>query len=323
MNETLIVMNAVIPVFGIIVLGLLLRRFQWLTEEADRSLLRVNINVLFPCLVLDAALGNPALSKASNLVLAPLIGFGTVAFGMILANFGGRCFGMERRSRHTFAVTTGIYNYSYIPLPLAMLLFPGGSTVGVLFLHNVGVELAMWTLGVMLLGRHQSSQDTTPYWRRLVNAPLIAIVAALVLNWTGAFHLAPPALLTGIHWLGQCAIPMALLLIGAVVADFLPEFTSQRSFPVIGGACLLRLGILPLGFLLLAVVIPATPELKQVMILEAAMPAAVFPVVMAKQYGGDPATALRVVLGTSIFGLMTIPLWIRAGMHWLGISGAG
>ncbi len=315
-------MNAVIPVFGIIVLGLLLRRFQWLTEEADRSLLRVNINVLFPCLVLDAALGNPALGKASNLVLAPLVGFSTVALGMLLADVAGRGFDMERRSRHTFAVTTGIYNYSYIPLPLAMLLFPGGSTVGVLFLHNVGVELAMWTLGVMLLGRHQAT-DSTPGWKRLVNAPLIAILAALALNWTGLHRLVPSAALTGIHWLGQCAIPMALLLIGAVVADFLPEFTSQRSFPVIGGACLLRLAVLPAAFLLLASVIPATPELKQVMILEAAMPAAVFPVVMAKQYGGDPATALRVVLGTSIFGLLTIPLWIRAGMHWLGVAGPG
>jgi predicted permease len=81
--------------------------------------------------------------------------------------------------------------------------------------------------------------------------------------------------------------------------------------------------VLPAGFLLLAHILPATPELKQVMILEAAMPAAVFPVVMAKQYGGEPATALRVVLGTSIFGLLTIPLWIRTGMHWLGFAGPG
>jgi predicted permease len=47
------------------------------------------------------------------------------------------------------------------------------------------------------------------------------------------------------------------------------------------------------------------------------MPAAVFPVVMAKHYGGDPATALRVVLATSLVGLITIPLWIRAGMHYV------
>ena len=53
--------------------------------------------------------------------------------------------------------------------------------------------------------------------------------------------------------------------------------------------------------------------------LEAAMPAAVFPIVMAKHYGGDPATAVRVVVATSLVGLLTIPLWIRFGMHFVGL----
>ncbi len=315
MQESTTILNAVVPIFGLIALGLGLRRFRWLTEEADRSLLRLNINVLFPCLVLDAALGNPAVSRASNLLLAPLVGFGTVAVGMFLANLCAPWFGLrDAQGRHTFAVTVGIYNYSYIPLPLATLLFPGSSTLGVLFLHNVGVEIAMWTIGVILLGSHSPPRNGNMQWSRFINGPLMAILLALLLNLTGTDGCVPASARTGIHWLGQCAIPMALLLIGAVVADFLPEFTSQKSFPVIGGACLLRLALLPAGFLLLARYLPATPELRQVIILQAAMPAAVFPVVMAKQYGGDPATALRVVIGTSLAGLATIPLWIRLGM---------
>jgi len=49
------------------------------------------------------------------------------------------------------------------------------------------------------------------------------------------------------------------------------------------------------------------------------MPAAVFPIVMARHYGGDPATAMRVVIGTSVVGLATIPLWIRFGMKFVGL----
>jgi hypothetical protein len=65
--------------------------------------------------------------------------------------------------------------------------------------------------------------------------------------------------------------------------------------------------------------LPASPELKRVIVLEAAMPAAVFPIVMARHYAGDPATAMRVVIGTTVVGLMTIPLWIRFGMQFLGL----
>jgi len=73
-------------------------------------------------------------------------------------------------------------------------------------------------------------------------------------------------------------------------------------------SCALRLGILPVLFLLLAKYLPCSLELKRVITIQAAMAAAVFPIVMAKHYGGDPATALRVVLGTSLVGLVTIPL---------------
>jgi hypothetical protein len=119
------------------------------------------------------------------------------------------------------------------------------------------------------------------------------------------------------HLLGQCAVPMGLILIGATVADFAHEFVSRQGGRAMGWALVVRLGILPLMFLGLMRVLPIPVELRQVMLLQAAMPAAVFPIVMARLYGGDPATALRVVLSTSLVGLATIPLWIRAGLAWL------
>jgi malate permease and related proteins len=314
MNESLAVFSAVIPVFGIAVVGLVIRKLDWLTEEADQSLLRININLLLPCLILDAALGNPALSRMSNLLLAPAVGFGTVALGMLIAFAARRLHGLrDAREARTFAVSIGIYNYGYVPLPLALLLFDK-ETVGVLFVHNVGVEIALWTLGVMLLTGAGIGRN----WRQIVNAPLVAIVLAVLLNAAGWHEFIPGAVRTAIHWLGQCAIPMALILIGAIVADHLHEFHSRSGWRVIGTAVLLRIGVLPILFLLLARHLPASIELQRVIVLEAAMPAAVFPIVMVRHYGGDPATALRVVIGTSVVALITIPLWIRFGMKFVG-----
>jgi predicted permease len=39
---------------------------------------------------------------------------------------------------------------------------------------------------------------------------------------------------------------------------------------------------------------------------------------MSRHYAGDPPTALRVVTGTSVVGLFTIPIWIRVGLNWVG-----
>jgi len=48
MTEFLIVLGVVLPVFGIALVGLIIRRLNWLTEQADQSLLRVNISLLYP-----------------------------------------------------------------------------------------------------------------------------------------------------------------------------------------------------------------------------------------------------------------------------------
>jgi hypothetical protein len=208
----------------------------------------------------------------------------------------------------------GIYNYGYVPIPLALLLFDK-QTVGVLFLLMVGVETALWTLGVMTLTHQWRGAN----WRKIINAPLVAIVLALALNTLGWNAIVPEVLRTGVHWLGQCAIPMALILIGAVVADHLHEFRSKSGWRVMGTAVLLRLAVLPLLFLLLAKFLPASVELKRVIVIEAAMPAAVFPIIMARHYGGDAPTALRVVFSTSLVSLLTIPLWIRFGLKFVGL----
>lgn len=315
MNEFSTVLGAVLPIFGLMVVGLGLRKFDWLTEDADNSLLRINVNVLLPCLIFDSALGNPALSQIQNLVLAPAFGYATVALGIGLALASGALHGLrERPAARTFAACVGIYNYGYVPLPLVLLLFDKATT-GVLFLVMMGVETALWTLGVWTFTGGSLGKS----WRRIVNAPLLAILLALGLNTLGWNSHVPRPLITGVHWLGQCAIPMALILIGAMVADHLQEFHSKSGWRVIGAAVLLRIAVLPLAFLLVARFLPATVELKRVIVIEAAMPAAVFPIVMARHYGGDPATAMRVVIGTSVVGLATIPLWIRFGLTFVGL----
>jgi hypothetical protein len=68
--DFLSLLAAVAPVFLIIGVGFGIRRLEWLSAEADASLLRIVVNLLFPCLILDTILGNEAMRQAGNLVLA-------------------------------------------------------------------------------------------------------------------------------------------------------------------------------------------------------------------------------------------------------------
>ena len=314
--DFLSLLAAVAPVFLIIGAGYGIRRVEWLTAESDASLLRVVVNLLFPCLILDTILGNAALRQAGNLLLAPAAGFGTVVLGFGVAWLAAPLFGLrDEKARRTFAFTTGIYNYGYIPLPLVQKLFDQ-QTTAVLFIHNVGVETALWSVGLLLI----SGRSPENPLRRILNVPVIAIAAAITLHFAGGRTWLPAWFLSAVHGTGAAAIPMGLILTGATFCDQARHVSMRGAARDSIGACLLRLGVLPLLMLAAARWLPCPVELRRVMLIQAAMPCAVIPVILAKHYGGDPAMALRIILCTSAAGLLTIPWWIQWGMRWLGVG---
>jgi predicted permease len=288
---------------------------QWLTAEADESLLKVVVNVLYPALIFENVHANPALRDAGNLGWAPLVGFVTVAAGI------GGCFYVARAlgftvgtGLRTFAFSTGIYNYSYMTVPLMAALF-GRESLGVLFVHNVGVEAAIWIVGVLVL----AGQSLRQGWRKLLSAPVLALVLAVSVNLTGLGGHLPGLVLEVVHALAACAIPLGLILSGATIAEHL--FTKPAGLFELRtslAAVALRLGVLTVAFLLLAKFGPFSADLKHVIIVQAAMPAGFLPLVIVKHYGGHMLTAMRVVLATVVASVLLMPLWLRLGLAWVG-----
>ena len=317
MNPEIISVTA--GVFAIMAVGAGARKLRWLSHEADESLLRITIRVLLPCLIIHMVANNEAMHRAVNLWAPPLVGFVSICVGIALSALTVRLFSRMRcfeqaKQRRTFALSVGIFNYGYIPLPLVGALY-GAKTTGVLFVHNVGVEVAMWTVGLIVL----TGGFGKAWWKHVVNPPLAAIVLGIMLNLSGAGAHVPGPIMFVITSLGAAAIPMGLLLIGATMADELMAEGGATSYFVIALAIVLRLAILPAIFLLAARWLPWSIELKQVIAVQAAMPAAVFPIVLAKHYGGDPGTATGISLATSVVGLATMPIWLYVGPMIVGL----
>ncbi|MGB0578758.1 MAG: AEC family transporter [Limisphaerales bacterium] len=315
MQEFGIVVSAVLPVLLVALAGLLMRKVNCLNEQADKSLLDVTINLLIPCFIFDKLLGNPAMQVPSNLILAPLVGFGTVTLGILICLALAGLAGIhDPIKRKTFGFSTGIYNYGYVPLPLALALFDR-ETVATLVVHNVGVDFGFWTAGAIVF-----AQRDQPIWRKLLRPPTFAILLTVILNFAGAAESVPAVIIGTARMIGACAIPMGLILTGAMVADLMKEFRVEGGARAASTAIFLRLMLLPIGFLLLAKFLPGTTELKRVIVLQAAMPSAVFAILASRYFQGHPATALRVVLATSLVSFLTIPLWIRFGMQFVGLE---
>lgn len=305
----------VLPVFALIAIGVVVRRVHWVEGEAESSLIRLVVNVCYPCLIFESVAGNTALRTPGNLLLPPLLGFGMTFLGIRAGLLVAKAIGLHvGTGLRTFALAVGVTNYGYLPLPIMAAMW-GEESRGVLLVHNVGVEAAIWTVGLLVL----SGESLREGWRKLVSPVMITLVLAVGCNLAGVTSLLPKLVTETVHALGVCAIPLGLIMTGVNLANYLNEPRQLFDAKVTITAMALRLGVLPVVMLVVAKYLPCSVELKRVLLVQAAMPVAVVSIIIARMYGGHPRTAVQIVLGTTALGVFVIPLWLRAGLAWLGV----
>lgn len=312
------ILSAVIPVFLIVCVGFVLQRLHVISDESERTLMRIVINVLYPCFILSKVPGNEALQGMATVGVSLGAGFFFVVCALAISFVVGRVLGIRSDDGlGTFCLSTSIQNYGFFPIPLIIALFGDAAdqTLGVLFIHNLGLEIAMWTVGIMTL-----SGSLDGAGRRLLNAPTIAIAVGLGLNFSGLHSWIPHVAGKAITELGNCSIPVSLILIGATLANVLQRETWQTQLRVILGGLVVRFGVMPVLFLAVAAwVASVSSELRNVLIVESSMPAAIFPLVLAKYFGGRPGVAVQVILTTSAVSLLMTPLILLLALKFFSI----
>ncbi len=312
MTETLSIYGAVIPVFAVIAVGFVLRRFRFLSEEIDRGLLTLVVHVLVPCLIIDKMAGNPLVGKLPVLGIAAGVGFVSVAGAILISYIAGRGVGMKQGAGlRSFALGTGVQNYGYLAIPVVIALFPDSPALGVLFVHSLGVEMAIWTVGIMVL---TGSRRFAP--RTMFSGPVVAVLLGLIFSWTGFDERMNGPASVAIGMLGQCAVPIALLLVGVTVADMVKQ--TEWSVRVLALGSVLRLMVLPLLYMGAAYLVAGPyPAIAVVFIVQAAMPSGNFPIVLARHYGGKPDVPIQLVVATTLGSVVSMPLWLALGKSFL------
>jgi len=326
------VINAVLPVYLLIVAGALLRKTGVLRHEHDAGVMQVVYAVMLPCFMLDKILGAEVLRSGAVVVWGIGLGFGLLLSGLLIAWGMARVLGLEvGTGRRTFTVAAGCQNYGFTAIPVLEILW-GSSACAMLFVHNIGVEAAMWSVGVMIM----SGARGVP-WRKLLNGPMIAVFLGLdrhfgVAGDPSSAAISPLGSPSGLHWdqlvffplrkvinlLGVGAFPVAILITGATMVGLTEA--EKPSVRIIVGSVLVRLMLAPALILAAAKYLPLVDELRQVLVVQAAMPAAMTPIMLARLYGGRPAIAVQVVVATTLGSLLTLPWIIYWGIQWIGLK---
>ena len=307
------VIASVLPVYLLIVAGAVLRWAGVVRKEHDEGIMRAVYTVMLPSYMLDKILGSSVLKSGSVVFSAMGLGFGLIMAGILVGLLVGKIIGLEKGTgMRTFALAAGTQNFGFTAAPVVEILWSTGA-LAMLFVHNIGVELAMWSVGVMIMSGERGIR-----WQKLVNGPVVAVAVGLVLvglGWDDSITGAPRKAMSMI---GVGAFPLGIVITGCTIMDLVA--TEKPNLRIVLGASVVRLALAPLVFLSAAKFLPIATELKQVIVVQAAMPAAMTPIILARLYGGRPAIAVQIVVITTALSLFSLPWIITLGCRWIDLK---
>ena len=303
------ILISTITVFLVVGIGWFFRGIKVIDDAAEKSMMTLVINVLYPCFIFSKILGNDALQQSSVVVSSLAIGLAMIVTAFTICYGVGRMIGLNSKNGlNTFCVAAAIPNYGYLVIPMVERIFPGeqgDQILGVLFVHNLGLEIAIWTLGIVLI-----SGSSAGAWRRVFNGPSIALTVGLLLNFTGLYTKVPEILYSVFAMLAPCAVPIGLVLVGSTVGNVLKRSKSKFSIRVVGAAIVVQFVLLSLLYAGVASMITFSDELRIVLLFMASMPCGIFPIVLARHYKGHPEIAVQTAISTSAVCLLLTPLWL-------------
>ncbi len=301
---------ALVPVFLIILTGVVLKRVAPLSAEGWRGFGHVTYYVFFPALIIDTL-------KGADLALASLVGVGgalalavaaaggllLMARPMLLARLGGPAF--------TSVFQGGLRWNAFVALAVAEALF-GNAGLTLTAIAFVALMPGLNVASVWVLARDGARTATTGpahVLRDIVSNPFIwALAIGLLL--APVDEAMPDVIDTAIDVLGRAALGAGLVMVGAGLQ------MRALARPDVGLvlACAVKLLLVPVFARLAGLALDLQPAEMAIVLIAASVPTASGAYVLAEKMGGDAPLMARIVTIQTLVAFLTMPLFIALAL---------
>jgi len=308
------VLDAVVPVFGLILIGWLASRHGLLSTAASEAINRFVIYLALPAL-LFVAMARADIEALTEIEFAISYG-GATLITMLTYVWLSRPEGLPSVTRTINSMSAGYANTGFMGVPLIlMVLGPQALTaIVIVIVLTISLQFALTVIAIEWL--QAKGKNLLPVMAKvglslLKNPILMAPMLGIASSATGV---APPSSIMGLlDLLADAATPCALLTIGL----FLAQSPARSSSPAVVQIILLKLFIHPIivGVLVLFI-FDLPPIWAWTAILAAALPVGTGPFMLASLYRENPAVSARAILISTIGSVITISLIIA----WLNLQ---
>jgi predicted permease len=303
---------AIVKLFLISSGGYLLIRCRIFSRNAIGDLAKLILYLPVPALLFVKMFHSFSPALIRELMVIPL---GAV-FMLILAWFMAvlACFllAIPREDRSLFTAMMMFGNTGYIPIPLVMSIFPeeqASRSVVYISLFLLLFSPLFWFFGLHMVSRGSGEASGRG---RLISPPLVGILAgvicSLIFPIRNFLQNHGSVLLESCRIVGETTVPLAMILIGSVIATLAPRNTND--WKIVLGLILVKMILFPFLVIGILYLLPLPNLVRMVLAIEGMVPPATNLVIMAKSYGKGADLISLSLFTTYMFSLITLPCYI-------------
>lgn len=302
-----LILATIVPIALLIALGGWLRARGFLGESFWPAAERLSYFVLLPSLFVHSLAtadlsGLPVFDMVTVLLLSTLLG------ALLLVLCKGRVAGDG--ASFTSVFQGGVRFNNYIGATLAAGLYGSGG-IALAAVANAAIVPAVNVLCVMVFARYSGNQSSyLAVIKAIFSNPLIVgCIIGITLHVTGLGL--PPGLEPTIKALGQAALPLGLLCVGAALGS---NARGLGARPLLA-ASLFKFVVLPLTTYGVCRLLGLSGQAAIVAILFQALPTASSSYVMARQMGGNAPLMANIIALQTVLAALTLPVMLSLMMH--------
>ncbi len=305
MSEFLFIfINVMLPIAIIVIIGYVVQlRFK--LERA--TLAKLMINYIMPVFIFMNLFEADMELTLLMSVLLFLILYAALTF--LLTYFVGKAMGLGPGHQILFTNSNLFYNAGNYGVPVNDLVFrsdPFAMSVQIMmvFFQN----MFAYSYGVVSLRARESGK-----WKALLGYFKMPIFYGLALGLIfNFFNIGVPAsVYISFDYISDAMIGTVLFILGAQIAGI--SFKRIRISSI--AASFIRLIIGPALTIVLLLLFNLTGVVAQAILITTAMPSAVNSTIIAQQYSDDPEYAAEIVMFSTLFSVVTVPLVIYIALN--------
>ena len=240
-------------------------------------------------------------SVVFRLVMAAWV---AMAAAVAVTGLAGRGLDLGRSRVSAAAMSSAYGNVGNAGLAISAFAF-GDEAIPIAAVLMIAINVPGMILGIGLATSREGGVAIGV--RRALTAPMsIAAVIAIVMNvadWSF-----PTTIDRSVGLLGSALIPVMLLTLGMQLA----QSTSLRPDVDLGLVSVAKLAVVPLVAAGIGRLLDLDGDAFGVLVIQSAMPPAVFCAVVALEFDLEPERVTRTVLGTTLLALLTLPVVLLA-----------